>query len=169
MTTVNPLQTQINSVIALYSNGQIEEALDSVGALIKDYPNEAILYNISGACYASLGQLDTAVKQYDKAIAMKPDSLRRTITSVAPFKNLVSWMLRLKAMNKHSYLNRTTQMHVITLVLHSKNSVNWMLQLRAMSRHLRSSLTSLMHVITSASLSRNSVNWMQQLKTTRRQ
>ena len=34
-------QAQINSVIALYSNGQIQEALDSVGALIKDYPNEA--------------------------------------------------------------------------------------------------------------------------------
>ena len=67
------LQEQINSVIALYSNGQIEEALDSVGALIKDYPNEAILYNISGACYASLGQLDTAVKLYEKSIAMKPN------------------------------------------------------------------------------------------------
>ena len=73
MTTVSPLQTQINSVIALYSNGQIEEALDSVGALIKDYPDEALLYNISGACYASLGQLDTAVKLYEKAIAIKPD------------------------------------------------------------------------------------------------
>ena len=34
-------QVQINSVIALYSNGQIQEALDSVGVLIKDYPNEA--------------------------------------------------------------------------------------------------------------------------------
>ena len=34
-------QAQINSVIALYSNGQIQEALDSVGVLIKDYPNEA--------------------------------------------------------------------------------------------------------------------------------
>ena len=67
------LQVLINSVIALYSNSQIEEALDSVRNLIKDYPNEAILYNISGACYASLEQLDTAVKQYDKAIAIKPD------------------------------------------------------------------------------------------------
>ena len=73
MTTASPLQTEINSVIALYSNGQIQEALDSVGALIKDYPDEAILYNISGACYASLVQLDTAVKFYEKAIAMKPD------------------------------------------------------------------------------------------------
>ena len=34
-------QAQINSVIALYSNGQIQEALDSVGALTKDYLNEA--------------------------------------------------------------------------------------------------------------------------------
>ena len=67
------LQVLINSVIELYSNGQIEEALDSVGDLIKNHPNEAILYNISGACYASLGQLDTAVKLYEKAIVMKPD------------------------------------------------------------------------------------------------
>ena len=67
------LQVLINSVIELYSNGQIQKALDSLGDLIKDYPNEAILYNISGACYASLVQLDTAVKLYEKAIAMKPD------------------------------------------------------------------------------------------------
>ena len=73
MTTVNPLQTQINSVIALYSNGQIEEALDSVGALIKDYPNEALLYNISGICYKTIGKLDEAVKSFEKAVALKPD------------------------------------------------------------------------------------------------
>ena len=29
MTTVSPTQTEINSVIALYSNGQMQEALDS--------------------------------------------------------------------------------------------------------------------------------------------
>ena len=68
-----PKQAQINSIIELYSNGQIQEALDSVGTLIKDYPDNEIIYNISGACYASLGQLDIAVKRYEKAIAMKPD------------------------------------------------------------------------------------------------
>ena len=67
------LQVLINSVIELYSNGQVQEALDSVGDLIKDYPNEAILFNINGACYASLGQLDTAVKSYEKALDIKPD------------------------------------------------------------------------------------------------
>ena len=56
-------QEQINSIITLFSNGQIQEALSTVEALIKDYPNEPVLYNISGACYAGLGQLDAAVKR----------------------------------------------------------------------------------------------------------
>ena len=73
MTTVDPLQTEINSVITLYSKGQIQEALDNVEVLIKDYPNEALLYNISGTCYKSIGQLDSAVKSYERALAIKPD------------------------------------------------------------------------------------------------
>jgi predicted O-linked N-acetylglucosamine transferase (SPINDLY family) len=73
MTTISPLQNEINSVIALYSNGQIQEALDSVGALTKDYPNEALLYNISGICYKTIGKLDEAVKSFEKALAIKPD------------------------------------------------------------------------------------------------
>ena len=64
MTTIDSLQTQINSVISLYSNGQIQEALDSVEALIRDYPKEALLYNISGVCYKASGQLDAAVKSF---------------------------------------------------------------------------------------------------------
>ena len=38
-------QAQIDSVIALYSNGQVQEALDSVGELIKNYPTENIEVN----------------------------------------------------------------------------------------------------------------------------
>ena len=55
MSTLSPPQTQINSVIALYSNGQIQEALGAVETLTKSYPNEALLYNISGACYKTIG------------------------------------------------------------------------------------------------------------------
>ena len=73
MTTIHPPQTEINAVIALYSNGQIQEALDSVAALIKDYPNEALLYNISGVCHKAIGRLDVAVESFEKALAIKPD------------------------------------------------------------------------------------------------
>jgi tetratricopeptide (TPR) repeat protein len=73
MTTLESLKTQINSVISLYSNGQMQEALDSVETLIKGYPEEPLLYNISGVCHKAVGQLDTAVKSFEKAIALKPD------------------------------------------------------------------------------------------------
>jgi len=66
-------QAQIDSVIALYSNGQIQQALDACDSLITGYPNEAMLYNISGVCYAGLGQLETAVKCYEQALAIKSD------------------------------------------------------------------------------------------------
>ncbi|MDP6974644.1 MAG: tetratricopeptide repeat protein, partial [Gammaproteobacteria bacterium] len=73
MTTIDSLQTQINSVIALYSNGQIQEAIDSVEMLTKGYPDEPLLYNISGVCYKASGQLDAAVESFEKALAIDPD------------------------------------------------------------------------------------------------
>nr|AAR37904.1 TPR domain protein [uncultured marine bacterium 560] len=73
MTTASPPQTEINSVITLYSSGQIQEALDTVETLTKDFPNEPLLYNISGVCYKTIGQLDVAVKSFEKALAIKPD------------------------------------------------------------------------------------------------
>ncbi|MDB9975107.1 tetratricopeptide repeat protein [Candidatus Thioglobus sp.] len=73
MTTLDLKQIQINSVIELFSQGKISQALEVVQDLFKDYPNEPILFNISGACHAGLGQLDAAVKSYEEAIAIKPD------------------------------------------------------------------------------------------------
>ena len=70
---LGPSQTEINSVIALYSNGKIQEALNTVEAIIKDYPNEPLLFNISGACYASLGRFGRAVRFYEQALIIKPD------------------------------------------------------------------------------------------------
>jgi Flp pilus assembly protein TadD len=58
MTALSPPQTEINSVIALYSNGQIQEALGAIEALIKSYPNDSLLFNISGVCYKAIGKLD---------------------------------------------------------------------------------------------------------------
>ena len=66
-------QEKINSVIELYSSGQLQEALNTVETLIEDYPNSALIYNISGACYAGLGQQDVAVNRYKKSLSLDPD------------------------------------------------------------------------------------------------
>ena len=67
------LESKINSVIALYSNGQIEKAIEGVEALIKDYPNEALLHNISGAFYQATGQLNESLDSFEKAVTINSD------------------------------------------------------------------------------------------------
>ena len=64
---------KILSVIYLFTKGQIPDAIDTLEALIKDNPNDALLFNMIGGCYVSLGQLDMAVKSYEQALAIKPD------------------------------------------------------------------------------------------------
>ena len=68
-----PPKSEIQSAITLFSNGQIQEALDIVETLIKDYPEVPLLFNISGACYAGLGQFDRAVMLYEQALTIEPE------------------------------------------------------------------------------------------------
>jgi len=66
-------QVQLDSLIALYSQGKIQETLDTSETLIKNYPNILLLYNISGVCYQALGQLEASIKRFEQALAIKPD------------------------------------------------------------------------------------------------
>ena len=68
-----PPQSKIDSIIALFSNNKLQEALDKVKTLSNSFPKDSLLHNITGACYAGLGQLGSAVKSYEKAIEIKPD------------------------------------------------------------------------------------------------
>ena len=67
------LKSQINSILELYSSGQIKEALNISETLIIKHPDESFLFNISGVCYKAIGQLRDAIKSFEKAIAIKPD------------------------------------------------------------------------------------------------
>jgi len=73
MTTDKLPQEQIDYVLNLFKSDQIQQALDFIDTLSKDYPDESLLFNIRGACYAGLGQLDIAVQSYKKALSIKPD------------------------------------------------------------------------------------------------
>ena len=66
-------QDQIDSLVKLFSDGHIEDTLKSTQSLILNFPNEAILHNISGACHASLGNSNKALSQYKNALRLKPD------------------------------------------------------------------------------------------------
>ena len=67
------LQSQIDSILKLYSDGRIREALNNTKSLTINYPNESLLYNISGVCYKAIGQLQDAIKSFEKAVIIKPN------------------------------------------------------------------------------------------------
>jgi tetratricopeptide (TPR) repeat protein len=67
------LQSQINTILELYSDGQIREALNDTESLIIKYPDESLLFNISGVCYKAIDQLQNAIKSFEKAVIIKPN------------------------------------------------------------------------------------------------
>ena len=67
-------KSQVGTIISLYSSGEIEKALENVDRLIKLNSNEAILYNLKGACFSDLGQLNEAIKFYENALSINPVS-----------------------------------------------------------------------------------------------
>ena len=73
MSKQKPSQEQINPILELFTNGQIQEALNALDVLSKDYSDDALLFNIRGACFSGLGQKDAAVESYKKAVLLKPD------------------------------------------------------------------------------------------------
>ena len=64
--------THIDSIIALFSSGKFQDALDAIEEMIQDNPNDGLLFNIRGACYAELQQLNLARENYEKAIELNP-------------------------------------------------------------------------------------------------
>ena len=65
-------QDQINLVIELFSSNQFQEALDISNILIKDFPNDSLLFNIIGACYAGKGNLKLSIESYQESIIINP-------------------------------------------------------------------------------------------------
>ena len=82
----NPIslpKEQVDSVMGLYSNGKITEAIDMIKALNEDYPNVPLLFNLLGACYNKLGQFDPAAQFFETAISLK-DSEKIPVLKVVP-------------------------------------------------------------------------------------
>ena len=67
-----PLE-KIDSVMELYSSGNIDEAILEIQSLNKEYPNTPLLFNLLGACYTSLENWEEAKENFKKAIEIKPD------------------------------------------------------------------------------------------------
>ena len=63
---------ELENAHGLYSKGLIQDAIKQIKILNKKYPNEPILFNMMGACYKEIDQLEGAAKMFDIAISLKP-------------------------------------------------------------------------------------------------
>ena len=72
MTEGNPPQFKTTEIFEFFSSSKYYDALESIVLLSKDYPDSPLLHNISGACYAGLGNFENAVKLYNKALLINP-------------------------------------------------------------------------------------------------
>ena len=66
-----PPKELIQLIINNFSNGQKKEAIIEIEELIKDYPLAPLLLNICGSFYKSSGNLDVAVKKFERALTLK--------------------------------------------------------------------------------------------------
>ena len=67
-----PAKAQIDGLIALYTQGKLDEALAQGNALAGQFPNDATIPNIVGAVYSALGRLEEANSSFNRAIELKP-------------------------------------------------------------------------------------------------
>jgi Tfp pilus assembly protein PilF len=70
---LNTKKNKFDEVMRHYSSGQMNEALLGIADLIKDYPNDSLLFNVQGACYSEIGLNDSAITSFKNAIAIKPN------------------------------------------------------------------------------------------------
>ncbi len=84
-------QEQTNQLIALYSSGEVREALRGAEQLVARYRQVPWLYNFIGACQAKLGFFDMAVNYYKRCLDLKPDyidaynNMGNALTSLGKF------------------------------------------------------------------------------------
>jgi tetratricopeptide (TPR) repeat protein len=72
-TIQSPPQEAVDHLVNLYNQGQLSVVIEQGQALIKQYPEAFIVYNILGASAAQTGMLDKAIEAYKKCISLKPD------------------------------------------------------------------------------------------------
>ena len=73
MKSQDPSSEQLQSVLNLYNQGKLQQALSDSSQMLERFPNSVVLYNIAGASNAGLMLFDAAIDSYKQALKIKPD------------------------------------------------------------------------------------------------
>lgn len=62
--------SRINKAVTLFTSGQLNKCLSTTLKLIKIYPTEPFLFNLSGVVNASMRNYEKAIQSYKKALLL---------------------------------------------------------------------------------------------------
>jgi protein O-GlcNAc transferase len=68
----DPPVDQLQSIINLYTQGRLQQALSDANQMLERFPNSVVLYNIAGASSAGLMQFDAAIDSFKQALKINP-------------------------------------------------------------------------------------------------
>ena len=66
-------QTEIQNLIALHQRGLDDDVISKAASLVKDYPEEIILFNLLGVSFERKGSLKNAAEAYKNALKINPN------------------------------------------------------------------------------------------------
>ena len=72
-TTQSPPQETINQLINLYNQGQLSVVIDQAKALVEQFPNTFVIWNILGAANIGLGRVAEASLAFKKVTKLNPN------------------------------------------------------------------------------------------------
>ena len=65
-------RNNLTSIVNDINNGQSKKALIALDELINRFPDEALLFNLRGACYEAIHKFDQSIESFSKAVEIHP-------------------------------------------------------------------------------------------------
>ena len=71
MKSQDPPVEHLQTIVNLFTDGKLQQALNDSNELLEKFPNSIVLCNITGAANAGLMKFDAAIESYKKALKIK--------------------------------------------------------------------------------------------------
>ena len=108
----SPTKEQLDGLVALYSRGKLQEALDAGNELAARFPDTPGVLNILGAVNSSLGNYEISIDHYRNAIELNPgtaelhNNLGNVLHSLGKYEEAISSFNESVELNPHHSLLR---------------------------------------------------------------
>jgi predicted TPR repeat methyltransferase len=98
------LKINIEIILKLFYANKFNKAIDILNNVSMNYPNEPILYNIKGACFAGIGDEKNAIKSYEQAIRLDPSYAKAYYNLAGILHDLKNYNSSISSYKKTIYL-----------------------------------------------------------------